>query len=203
MKRAGIWLVHTARNFFVALGILLFVVTVAPPRWYAGYLAGPWNDPVGRVLIVLGNDSVDGVVVGQGSYWRTVYAVRAWQGGGFQRIVVAGEHSIADPMRSFMVGSGVPAEVILLEGQSKTTRENALRAAELLRGIPGPYVLLTSDYHMWRAHRVFEKAGVNVLPRPFPDAIKRLNDWRQRWSIAMELAAETVKISYYWLRGWV
>jgi uncharacterized SAM-binding protein YcdF (DUF218 family) len=203
MKRVPIALWRIFRAFIFSLGLILFLVTVAPPRWYAGYLAGPWRDPAGKVLIVLGGDSVDGIVVGQGSYWRSVYAVRAWRTGTFEKIIVAGEHHISDPMRDFMVGSGVPASVIRVEGKSMSTRENALFSGEILRGEAGPYVLLTSDYHMWRAYRVFEKAGLRVLPRPLPDAIKRYNDWRQRWVVTIELAAETVKIIYYWARGWI
>ena len=63
-------------------------------------------------------------------------------------------------------------------------------------------MLLTSDYHMFRARRAFRKAGLEVEPRPFPDADKRLNNWRARWQVVLDLGVETVKIVYYRVRGW-
>lgn len=43
----------------------------------------------------------------------------------------------------------------------------------LLEAEPRPVVLLTSDYHMFRARRMFEKAGLKVVPMPIPDGLKR------------------------------
>ena len=106
-------------------------------------------------------------------------------------------------MRDFMVCQGVPAHAVILEDHSQSTRENAMFAARAAQDIPGPYVLLTSDYHMFRAHRAFRKAGLDTAPRPFPDAGKRFNDWRARWQVVLELCVETGKIAYYRVRGWI
>ena len=64
-------------------------------------------------------------------------------------------------------------------------------------------VLLTSDYHMYRALRVFQKAGLNVAPRPFPDIVKRSSSLTERWPAFFELWEESVKTAYYWFRGWI
>jgi hypothetical protein len=40
-------------------------------------------------------------------------------------------------------------------------------------------------------------------PRPFPDALKRANSWRQRWPVFLDLVAETAKIGYYLARRWI
>ena len=69
-------------------------------------------------------------------------------------------------MRNFLVGSGVPAQSIAIETSSESTRGNAVAVALLLRQDPGTKLLLTSDYHMFRASRAFAKAGVRVRPRP-------------------------------------
>jgi len=190
------------RAAVTAFGALVLLVTVAPPRWYATLLAGPWNDPTGPTLIVLGGDSLDRIL-GESSYWRSVYAVRAWREGGVRRIILSGDEAVTEPMRDFLVGGGVPAEAILIEGRSRSTRENALYTAELAYSVPGPYVLLTSDYHMWRASRAFAKAGLAVRPRPFPDALKRFNDWRRRLPVFLELVEESGKIAYYRAHGWI
>src|SRR4026209_364096 len=115
--------------------------------------------------------------MGDSSYRRAVYAVRAYEEGAFHHIVLSGGggpgRSIADAMKEYMVCRGVPADAIITEPFSRNTHENALFTKQLIAKLPGTKVLLTSDYHMTRAHRVFVKAGIHVLPRPFPDALKR------------------------------
>lgn len=190
-----------------AIGLLYVVVSTTPlVNWWARRLAGPMDDPRGRTLIVLGGSMLEPGVIGLSSYWRSVYAVRAYQSGGFQRVLVSGgppDNPVSAAMKQFLECSAVPPGAITAETQSGSTRENALRAAALLRGDPGPDVLLTSDYHMYRARRAFEKAGLRVAPRPFPDAIKRGQSWSGRWPVFLELCVETAKIGYYYARGWI
>jgi uncharacterized SAM-binding protein YcdF (DUF218 family) len=191
-----------------SLGLLVVLVTVTPLiSWWAGVLAGPWEDPDGDVLIVLGGSLLGDGVMGQTSYWRSTYTVLAWGEGTFRRVVVSGGgaagNSIAKPMRDFLECRGVPRTAIEIETESRNTHENALYVAELLADVPGRKVLLTSDYHMFRAHRAFKKAGLEVLPRPFPDARKRASEWTGRWPAFLDLAKETLKIGYYYARGWI
>jgi uncharacterized SAM-binding protein YcdF (DUF218 family) len=185
------------------LGFLMALVTVAPPRWYASVLAGPWPVPHGEVLIVLGGDVNDNGVLGETSYWRSVFGVTAWRNGSWRQVILSGELNTTAPMRDFLVSQGVPASAIAIEGRSKTTRENALNTAQFLRNIPGPYVLLTSDYHMFRAHRAFTKAGLTVTPAPFSDVLKAFHDPVRRWTGFITLVSETGKIAWYWVRGWI
>jgi uncharacterized SAM-binding protein YcdF (DUF218 family) len=199
----------TSQRILAALGLLLLVVTFTPiDSWWASRLAGPWNHPEGEVLIILGASPVlqDGVI-GESSYGRAVYGVRTWRAGGFKWIVVTGGgppgHSTAEAMRDFLVAQGIPPERIWLEARSRSTRENALFAKPLLAELPGRKVLLTSDYHMYRAVRVFRKLGLEVFPRPFPDMRKRTESPLERWDVFLELGNETAKIAYYHLRGWI
>ncbi len=177
--------------------------------WWAGALANPWESPPesprGEVLIVLGADRVDDML-GYSSYWRSVSAVWAFREGGFRRVIVSGGPggaAVADSMREFLVASGVPSEVITVETESGSTHENALRTAELLSSDPAPKVLLTSDFHMYRAYRCFQKAGLDVEAVPVPDAIKRSTRWYRRWTAFVDLTEETAKIAYYRWRGWI
>jgi uncharacterized SAM-binding protein YcdF (DUF218 family) len=194
---------RTTTSALAAFGAFVLLVTVLPPRWYVRALAGPMWAREGGVLIVLGAEQLDGQMPGEGSYWRTVYAVLAWREGTFRRVILSGDATITLPMRDFLVCQGVPPDAVTVERRSASTRENALFTSEIARAIPGPWVLLTSDYHMWRAVRAFRKAGLNVTPRPIPDAGKRLNDWRQRWPIVLDLTVESVKIIYYKAHGWI
>lgn len=188
------------------IGLLYLTVTLTPVlRWWAVALAGPWDDPQGDVLVVLGAETHDDVI-GESSYWRSVYAIRCWREGWAKRIVITGGTSlvsVSERMKQFLVANGVPAEVIQTETRSASTRENALFSKALLDAIPGSKILLTSDYHAFRASRVFRKAGIPVRARPFPDVLKRSNHWNERWNAAQMLSIETVKVVVYWWRGWL
>jgi len=190
------------------LGLLVVVATLTPlDAWWAKHLAGSWNDPPGDVLIVLGGARVsnDGVIAWN-SYVRSLYAVRAYHEHAFPLIVFSGgtgSPTVASSMRDFVQSQGVPATVLRVEERSRSTRENAQYVSEMLQSTPGRKVLLTSDYHMYRAVRTFRKAGLDVVPRPVPDAFKRSGTWEGRWPAFLDLARESVKIIYYWMRGWI
>ena len=198
------WLMRT----FACLGFWLIAVTILPiDRLWLNAVSGPWNDPTGDILVVLGADSIPDMI-GLSSYWRSVYAARVWKDGGFSQIMVSGGRTatgamIGEQMREFLIFRGVPASAVLLEAQSSSTRENALYTARLLSGTPGRKVLLTSDYHMFRAYRAFRKAGLEIEPRPFPDAAKRIEGWMYRWDVFLELSTEAAKSIYYYGRGWI
>jgi uncharacterized SAM-binding protein YcdF (DUF218 family) len=196
-------LLRTLVFLLACLGGLVVLVTIAPPRWYVNLLAGPWPDPRGAVLIVLGGDVTDNGMLGETSYWRSLLAAVTWRDHSYRKLVLSGDLRTTKPMRDFLVFQGVPPESVLIEGRSTSTRENALFTTQFVRDMPGPYVLLTSDYHMFRAHRAFTKAGLAVTPAPFSDVLKMFSDPRWRLTGCMVLATETVKIAYYWARGWI
>ena len=191
---------------FAALGLLFVVVTLLPVDIFLSRkLAGPWNDPRGDILIVLGAGMADRDVLDETSYLRSRYALNAYRSGGFREIVISGggNRKLAETMADFFRCHEVPPQAILLEARSTSTHENAMFTSQLLKNDSATLVLLTSDYHMFRAYHSFEKAGLHVLPRPIPDAIKRGHQWRQRWPAFLDLAEETVKIIYYWARRWI
>lgn len=197
-------LLRLAGRVFAAIGLLVVLITVTPlVRWWAVALAGPWPDPRGEVLIVLGGSTVGEGLLGYSSYWRSVYCVLAYRQGGVRRIILSGGGSVAVSMQDFIVAAGVPPELIRLERASRSTRDSALFTRQLLLSEPGRKVLLTSDYHMFRAHRAFRQAGVQVLPHPIPDASKRASQWYLRWPVFIDLVVETAKIAYYFARGWL
>jgi uncharacterized SAM-binding protein YcdF (DUF218 family) len=106
-------------------------------------------------------------------------------------------------MRDYLNCRGIPAQAIHVEPYARSTRENALYTKGILDGLPGRKVLLTSDYHMARAYRAFKKAGIEVSPRPFPDAIKRGGSIRTRWGAFVDVVWETGALGYYLARRWI
>lgn len=189
------------------LGLLMLVITFTPlVSWWSDKMAGPWTDPKGDTLIVLAGSAGADNVIGYGTYLRCQYAVMAWREGSFRSILVSGGgegRPQALEMKDFLVASGVPANAIQVETQAHSTRENALNCRRLLANDFGKKVLLTSDYHMFRAWRAFRKVGLDAIPRPFPDAGKRSSTWQGRWPAFLELVEESGKIAYYWARRWI
>jgi uncharacterized SAM-binding protein YcdF (DUF218 family) len=186
------------------LGALVSIITISPVTlWWGRALAGPWAESRGEVLIVLGAEEPESGVIGQSTYWRTLYAYRAWQAGGFHTIIVSGGGGVGTSMRGLLMCSGVPADAIRVEARSSSTRENALFTRDIVNTLPGRKVLLTSDYHMFRAVRTFRKCGMEVSPHPIPDVLKHGNWWGNRWTIFQQLLIESAKISGYVFKGWI
>jgi uncharacterized SAM-binding protein YcdF (DUF218 family) len=199
---------------FAMLGLAVALVTCTPlVRWWAVQLAGPWTDARGDMLIVLTGNILSNGIIGESSYWRSAYTVMAWREGGWRQVIVSGGGGgaalpVGEAMKIFFESGGIPADAILTDSQSMSTRESALNLARILSQTPdlqtqGRKILLTSDYHMYRAVRALRKTGVIVIPRPIPDAIKRAGSWNLRWDVFQDLLIETSKIAYYWGRGWI
>lgn len=195
-------------RLLACLGCIVILVTFTPVDYYwTKLLGGRHYETSGSVLIVLSDSNIAGEFMGQGSYIRAVYAVRAYRTGNYRRIIISGGSKpgtpVASLMRDYMVASNVPRELVTVEADSASTRDSAQNLRSLLLGLPSAATLLTSDYHMFRASRTFAKQGVRVLPQPIPDAEKRSTRWYLRWPVFVELLIETVKIGYYWGRGWI
>ncbi len=195
------------RNGLALFGLLFLIVSFTPlVQWWGQALAKPWHGPEGDVLVVLAG-SHQGDVIGESSYLRALYAVRAYRQCKYRKVLVSGIQS-AEAMREFLVGQGVPAGRIQLEARAVSTKENVAYLGPMLRAeldaVPGTrLVLLTSDYHVYRARRLFEKAGFSIQTFPAPDVLKRAGFVDKRWSAFFDLCQETVKIGYYQWKGWL
>ena len=202
----------------VGLAALFGVVHFTPlVPWMTRQLAVWGPEPRGRggVLIVLGGEQLSDGTIGLMSYWRCVYAAQAYREGAFRRVLVSGGASnyltpsvpapprLGEAMRELLGSLGVPKERVIVEAASASTHLNAIYSARLLQGDEGPFTLVTSDFHTYRAVACFRRAGIAVESWPAPDILKRYNDWRQRWHCAALLAEECTKILYYWFRGWL
>lgn len=67
-----------------------------------------------------------------------------------------------------MIELGINKEDIIIENKSRSTFENAAYTKQKLDSfaLKPPFVLVTSALHMPRSIKVFEKAGIQVLPYP-------------------------------------
>jgi uncharacterized SAM-binding protein YcdF (DUF218 family) len=195
---AGRWF----SRLLAAIGLTVVLATATPiDSWWAHAYSGPIEQPRGDILILLSAAADDHGLISFSSYWRARYALLAWRAGGFQKIIVCGGGGPG--ILDFLVVEGVPRQDIIAEWQSDSTRENGINTARLLAGMPGKKVLLTSDFHMYRAIHVFRKLGVDVTPMPVPDILKSAKHWNARFPAFETLVVESTKIVYYRLRGWI
>lgn len=190
------------RNLLAVLGLLTFVVISTPlVSWWARAYAGPIEQPKGDILILLSAAGDDNDRISYSSYWRARGALSAWQTGGFKKIVVNG--GAGPGILNFLIGEGIPSDAIVAEWESKSTRENGIATARLIEGMPGKKVLLTSDFHMYRALRVFRKLHIDVTPMAVPDVLHSTQRWSGRFQSCETMLVETAKILDYALHGWI
>ncbi|AUX20401.1 hypothetical protein SOCEGT47_008700 [Sorangium cellulosum] len=118
---------------------------------------------------------------------RCLGAARVYREHGFGHVIISGRDAVQGPtalagaMADLLVELGVPRKKILLETESRDTRENALYSARMVRDLPvDTVVVVTSALHMPRSIRLFERAGLPVLPAPVrfqsppPEGLERL-----------------------------
>lgn len=200
--RRRVWKVAIAT--LNSLGFMLLVVTCTPlVPWWNQILTGPNGDGYGRVLIVLGAAPPERGILSQSSYLRSAFAAKLYAQQQFREVIISGGDHTAVSMASFLESQGVPAHVLRLETRAASTRENALYVKPFIDSSNSPVVLLTSDFHMLRTSKVFQKLGINVVPYPIPDAERRASRWWSRWSAFIDVSKETGKLAYYFLRGWI
>jgi uncharacterized SAM-binding protein YcdF (DUF218 family) len=115
----------------------------------------------------------------------------------------------AEAMRAAIVQLGVAPEDVVLETESKNTREEAFVIARMLAARrQDPIVLVTSPSHMARSVAVFRAAGLNPIPSPAEhksdSAFERLRWIPQDGGLLMfdTFFYDFAATWYYRLTGW-
>jgi len=81
--------------------------------------------------------------------------------------------------RDYALRSGLPADAILTEAVSRTTKQNLVEARRLMRAHGLRSALLVSDpLHMKRAMRMAAGLGIEAAPSPTPTS--RYRTWRSK-----------------------
>jgi uncharacterized SAM-binding protein YcdF (DUF218 family) len=205
----------------LAVGILLlYGLSISPT---ANWLLRPLESryppmtvqrlPRAGTLVVLGGGAwaTTGIPVAsrlsEASARRVLAAVRLYSLMDRPQIVVCGGRARsvsgvaeAEVMRELLISLGIPKTLIVVEGESRNTFENAKFLEKLT--LRRPLVLITSARHMPRAMRVFATLGMQPLPAPC-DFQARANGSASPWFIptAASLAASTGAL-YEYLGTW-
>jgi uncharacterized SAM-binding protein YcdF (DUF218 family) len=198
LRTCGRWLI----SLLAAIGLVTMLVIATPiVTWWALAYSGPLDQPKGDVLILLAAARDDRGGISFSSYWRARHALLAWQTGGYRKIVISGGEGPG--IENFLILNGIPRDAMVAEWNSFNTLENATETARIVQSMPGKKVLLTSDFHMYRAIRVFRKQGIDVTPLPVPDVLRAAEHYEGRFPAFQTMLVETAKIVDYRLHGWM
>lgn len=185
----------------LALGVVCFTPLtdlMQPP-------AHPPPEPADAIVVLGSYMGVDGVLSAV-SLQRAVHGIQLYRRGLAPLLVMCGARqgplAEAEVRGRLARDFGVPPAAVLTDASGHTTRDEASRMRRLLEPRGARRLLLvTSNDHMPRARRQFEREGFRVLPAPVgglrPESLKpgdRLGHAR-RW--VQEMAAR----AYYRLAG--
>jgi len=101
----------------------------------------------------------------------------------------------AEAMERFLTARGVPLESIIQEDMSTSTYENLVFAKEILESyFPDGFraVLITSDFHIYRAVRTAQDIGLTV---------NRLGAHTPRGTLPVNYLREMMAVMYMWVFG--
>ncbi len=111
---------------------------------------------------------------------------------------VGGRPPEALVMRDWLVANGLDPARIVVEGEARTTRGNAVWSAGILGSLGARRVtLVTERYHMWRSLLLLRRAvaarglgDLSVRPSPAPDHLEGLEHFTRRLGEALKLAQD-------------
>jgi uncharacterized SAM-binding protein YcdF (DUF218 family) len=112
-------------------------------------------------------------------------------------------------MRELLERHGVPHEMIWTEELSRSTHENAVYSAQILRHHGVTKVALVVDASsMLRAAACFRKAGIQVVPTPseFRNLQSLRDEVLPNWKALRQneiTLHEAMGLGWYWLNGWI
>lgn len=103
----------------------------------------------------------------------------------------------AEAAKNYAVSLGVPADAIVIETTSRTTRENLVEVRRLLSDKPdATYFLVSDPLHLFRATRMMKDVGLSGYAAPTP--YTRIRSWNNKLSF---LAREVWFYHVYLLLG--
>ncbi len=103
-----------------------------------------------------------------------------------------GAISEAERCQQAALEHGVPQAAIIVEPHSLSTEQNAIAVAALAQDYGWQNALLVSDnYHLWRAHWLFEREGLRNWTSPAQVTTGALRSWEEARSVLREAAATT------------
>lgn len=169
--------------------LAFLVIFIGGNRWFSMWLVHSLESrypPVAAntradVIVLLGGGTESQqfprqMVEVNGAGDRVLYTTQLYREGVADHIIVTGgtiewqgqvTKSPAEDMAELLSFNGVPAEAVILQGESANTREDAGFSAGIIEEQGWKrVVLVTSALHMPRAVGLFREQGIQVIPAP-------------------------------------
>ncbi len=178
------WAVRGIALGVAALILVLGMLAITIVRYGATDRARPAD-----VIIVLGGGD-------EGTTRRAEHAAALYHAGYAPNVLCTGGVSAggapieAERCAQVMRAAHVPAQAVTLERSSRSTAENA-RATAAIMDAHGwrDAVLVSDDFHLWRARWLFERQGVRVYSSPAQGTSGPLAPSEQVYAVLREIAA--------------
>ena len=159
-------------------------------------------------IVVLGAGMSTAGVLNEASLRRAIYGIKLYHQGLAPLLAFSGPASELGPgesqVRAELAGLfGVPPAALVTEAAARTTREEAAQFAASLqpRGVR-QILLVTSDEHMLRSRRLFERVGFTVLPAPVDD-LSHPRKPEARLRLMRRVTQEFLARAYNWVAGYL
>lgn len=176
----GKWLIRLAAAGSAAL--------LAAGLMIARYGAHDRARPADVIIVLGGGESgtTRRAVHAAALYARRIAPVVLCSGG----VRLGDGRSEAEWCAAVLAGRGVPAEAVALEQSSRSTEGNAREAAAIM-GRAGwtSAVLVSDDFHLWRAWWTFRDQGVRVWTSPAQVTTGALPPAEKLFGVGREIAA--------------
>jgi len=212
------------RPWLITFGILgIVVLSMNPIAWLFSRPLEMWYDdarmpaataPAQAIVVLAG--SVDPpqpdrpyALAAHDTYERVQHAAWLFKCWTALPVLVSGggggnDEVYSQVMRRLLESEGVPANLIWTESRSRSTYENAVYSAEILRQHSVSRIVLVIDARsMLRAAASFRKQGLNVVPAPFRfyDLDLSFEDILPTWR-AIQTNGETLHeiMGFFWYR---
>lgn len=156
--------------------VALYCLGLGWAGWLTGLILFSQSAPVpqGMDVVVLGAQVYSAERMGQSLTDRVDRAAEYLLENPGSHCIVTGGQGGNEPCpealtaKNALVRRGVEAERIYMEDKSRNTRQNLAFAREIAeeKGLEGPVVVVTQDFHMYRALRLAETAGFQARGLP-------------------------------------
>ena len=167
---------------YIAIGVLYIISTpIFSNNFFKLVEGSEYRKPISAIdsadaIVVLSgmlelNEVGDSTYVEWGDPDRFFGGIALFKAGKAQKLVFTGgkmpwdkaKKTEGEVLKEYAISSGIPSENIFVTKDVENTADEAVAVKELIS--PSKRIILvTSAYHMYRAKRLFEKKGFNVIP---------------------------------------
>jgi uncharacterized SAM-binding protein YcdF (DUF218 family) len=171
-------------------GIVLLILLIIPGNSpFVNYLFQKWemapqplnSVPMHSTAIILtgvtklNKKPYDRVFFSKGAD-RVTQALMLYRQGKIKHFIITGGsgkligegRAEAQELKKFLLDCQIPAAIISIEDEAKNTRQNAVLTRDLIQKnhVQGPFILITSAFHMNRSLACFKKENIPCIPFP-------------------------------------